>query len=145
MAFTLHSQLSKDTIAVGNLPLCQILLMNDARFPWLVLVPRREGVSEAFDLSMKNQQLLWQEAALVAEKLKTLTGADKMNIAALGNQVPQLHVHVIARFQDDPAWPAPVWGFGKTVAYPQKEQLKAVADLQDLFAGFLVSGQKVNL
>lgn len=145
MAFTLHKQLAEDTIAVGDLPLCQILLMNDARFPWLVLVPRRESASEPFDLSMKDQQLLWQEAALVAEKFKDLTGADKMNLAALGNQVPQLHIHVIARFKDDAAWPAPVWGVGKTVAYPHKEQQKAVADLQDLFAGFLVSGQKVNL
>lgn len=145
MAFTLHKQLATDTIAVGDLPLCQILLMNDARFPWLVLVPRRESVSEPFDLSMKDQQLLWQEAAFVAEKLKDLTDADKMNVAALGNQVPQLHVHVIARFKDDPAWPAPVWGHGKTVSYPQKEQQKAVADLQDLFAGFMVSGQKVNV
>ncbi|MDT8311607.1 MAG: HIT family protein, partial [Methylophaga sp.] len=103
------------------------------------------SASEPFDLSMNDQQLLWQEAALVAEKLKNLTGADKMNLATLGNQVPQLHIHVIARFQDDAAWPAPVWGFGKTINYPQKEQQKAVADLQDLFAGFLVSGQKVNL
>lgn len=145
MAFKLHKQLANDTIPVGDLPLCQILLMNDARFPWLVLVPRRESASEPFDLSMKDQQLLWQEAAFVAEKLKDLTGADKMNLAALGNQVPQLHMHVIARFQDDAAWPAPVWGHGKSVAYPQKEQQKAVADLQDLFAGFLVSGHKTNV
>ncbi len=145
MAFKLHKQLANDTIQIGDLPLCQILLMNDARFPWLVLVPRRESVSETFDLSMKDQQLLWQEAALVAEKLKALTGADKMNLAALGNQVPQLHIHVIARFKDDAVWPAPVWGMGKTVSYPEKEQLKAVADLQDLFSGFLVSGQNLNV
>lgn len=145
MPFKLHSQLANDTIQIGDLPLCQILLMNDARFPWLVLVPRRESVSEPFDLSMKDQQLLWQEAALVAEKLKDLTGADKMNLAALGNQVPQLHIHVVARFVTDPAWPAPVWGVGKAVAYPDKEQRKAVVDLQDVFAGFMVSGQKVNL
>ncbi|MCX4189355.1 HIT domain-containing protein [Methylophaga sp. OBS3] len=145
MAFSLHKQLANDTIEVGDLPLCQILLMNDARFPWLILVPRREQMSEMFDLSMKDQQLLLQETSFVAERLKDLTGADKMNMAALGNQVPQLHVHVIARFKDDPAWPAPVWGNGKAVAYPEKEKQKAIADLQDLFAGFLVSGQKVNI
>ena len=145
MAFSLHKQLANDTIEVGDLPLCQILLMNDARFPWLILVPRREHMSEIFDLSMKDQQLLLQETSFVAERLKDLTGADKMNMAALGNQVPQLHVHVIARFKDDAAWPAPVWGNGKAVAYPEKEKQKAIADLQDLFAGFLVSGQKVNI
>ncbi|MEX0614710.1 MAG: HIT domain-containing protein [Methylophaga sp.] len=145
MAFKLHKQLANDAIQIGDLPLCQVLLMNDARFPWLVLVPRRQSVSETFDLSMKDQQLLWQEAALVAEKLKGLTGADKMNLAALGNQVPQLHIHVVARFKDDAAWPAPVWGVGKAVAYPEKEQLKTAADLQDLFSGFLVSGQNLNV
>lgn len=145
MAFKLHKQLAHDTIQIGDLPLCKILLMNDARFPWLILVPRRESVSEAFDLSMNDQQLLWQEAALVAEKLKAFTVADKMNLATLGNQVPQLHIHVVARFKDDAAWPAPVWGVGKTVAYPEKEQLKSVIDLHDLFSGFLVSGQNLNL
>lgn len=145
MTFKLHKQLANDTLQIGDLPLCQILLMNDARFPWLVLVPRREPAGEIFDLSMKDQQLLWQETALVAEKLKALTGADKINVAALGNQVPQLHIHVIARFKDDAAWPAPVWGVGKAVAYPETEQQKAAADLQDLFAGFLVSGQNLNV
>ena len=92
MKFELHPQLAADTFVIGDLPLCRVLLMNDARFPWVILVPRRKDISEIYDLTMQDQQLLWQESALVAEKLMKLTGADKMNIAALGNVVPQLHV-----------------------------------------------------
>ncbi|WP_371413268.1 HIT family protein [Methylophaga sp. SB9B] len=104
MKFQLHAQLEADTFVVGDLPLCQLLLMNDARFPWVILVPRRLDVSEVYDLPMQEQQMLWQESALVAEKLMQLTKADKMNLAALGNVVPQLHVHHVARFKTDAVW-----------------------------------------
>lgn len=109
MLFSLHPQLSADCTSLGELALCRILLMDDARFPWVILVPMREGVREVFDLSGPDQVLLMEEISFAARALQQLTQANKMNIAMLGNQVPQLHAHVIARFQADAAWPNPVW------------------------------------
>jgi len=109
-AFTLHPQLERDTAAVGDLPLSRVLLMNDANFPWLIVVPRRPGAVELFDLDTRERTHLMDELALLAHVLKDLTGCDKINVAAIGNVVPQLHVHVVARRRDDPAWPRPVWG-----------------------------------
>ncbi|HCJ28322.1 MAG TPA: HIT family protein [Pseudomonas sp.] len=108
--FVLDSQLEQDTLNLGDFPLCRLLLMNDANYPWFILVPRREEVSELFQLDPADQQALWREATALAETLKDTFGADKMNVATLGNVVSQLHVHVIARRRGDPAWPAPVWG-----------------------------------
>lgn len=110
MTFTLHPQLAADTARVMQLHLCDVRRMNDRRFPWLILVPARDGLREIHDLAETDQQLLWSEITAVSSRLQAVTAADKMNVAALGNQVPQLHVHVIARFTTDPAWPAPVWG-----------------------------------
>lgn len=109
MAFTLHPQLEADTHFIADLPLSHLLLMNDARFPWLILVPRVANASEWFDLDSTQQAQLSAEACRVGATLKAQLNADKINIAALGNQVPQLHVHVIARFKTDPAWPQSVW------------------------------------
>lgn len=106
----LHPQLAADTFHVSELDLCLVLLMNNACYPWVILVPRQAGLREITDLTQEDQHLLMDEIAHVASRLQTLTGADKMNIAALGNMVPQLHIHVIARFKEDTAWPAPVWG-----------------------------------
>lgn len=145
MAFNLHSQLEADSIAVGDLPLCRVLLMNDSRFRWLILVPRRDKMQEIYQLSMIDQQLFWQESALVAEKLMQLTQADKMNIAALGNKVPQLHVHHIARFKTDAAWPAPVWGYGESVPYTEKQQQDTLSVMQTMLSGFFVNGQRADL
>ncbi|MEZ5540243.1 MAG: HIT family protein [Pseudomonadales bacterium] len=114
--FALHPQLQKDCQVVGNLPLCALLLMRDANYPWLVLVPRRAAVREWYELSETDQQQLLQETNRLAKFLQQHTQAKKMNIGALGNMVPQLHVHVIARFEQDAAWPAPVWG--KVAAQP---------------------------
>lgn len=108
--FALHEQLQKDCTVIGELSLSTLLLMNDARYPWFVLVPRRELVREWYELSEPDQQQLLREANGLAKFLQQQTGAKKMNIGALGNMVPQLHVHVIARFENDAAWPAPVWG-----------------------------------
>jgi len=108
--FSLDPQLAADCLPLGDFPLCQLLLMNEARYPWFVLLPRREAVTEVFQLPREDQQQLWLEATLLAETLKDSFAADKMNIATLGNQVAQLHVHVIARKRSDDAWPAPVWG-----------------------------------
>ncbi len=145
MKFELHPQLAADTFVVGDLPLCRVLLMNDARYPWVILVPRRMDVSEVYDLSMQDQQLLWQESALVAEKLMKLTQADKMNIAALGNVVPQLHVHHVARFKTDAVWPKPIWGQGNAKPYTDAEKQMMLRNISEMFRGFLVSGQSLNV
>ena len=107
--FDLHPRLAADTALVAKLALCRVLLMNDARFPWLIMVPERAGIREIHRLEPADRAQLIEEVAAVAAALEKLTGAEKMNVAALGNQVPQLHVHVIARFAADPAWPNPVW------------------------------------
>ena len=109
-AWSLHSQLKKDTIEIGDLPLCRVLVIKDANFPWLLLVPRRHEVIEIIDLDEVEQAQLMTEITRVARALKEVTACDKLNIAALGNVVPQLHVHVIARRTSDAAWPRPVWG-----------------------------------
>lgn len=108
--FVLDSRLQQDTIALGDFALSRLLLMNDAQFPWFILVPRREDVSEIFQLAPEEQQMLWREATGLAEVLKDTFKADKMNVANLGNVVSQLHMHVIVRRRDDAAWPGPVWG-----------------------------------
>lgn len=108
--FVLDSRLQQDTIALGDFALSRLLLMNDAQFPWFILVPRREDVSEIFQLDPDEQQMLWREATGLAEVLKDTFNADKMNVANLGNVVSQLHMHVIVRRRDDAAWPGPVWG-----------------------------------
>lgn len=102
---------------LGDFALCQLLLSRDANYPWFILVPRRAEVSELFDLSLDDQHLLWQETTQLAEALKRSYGADKMNVATLGNVVSQMHMHVIVRQLDDVAWPAPVWGKCPAVAY----------------------------
>lgn len=108
--FELHPQLAADTHPVGDLALCRVLLMDDAHWPWAILVPRRAAVREIFELGEDDQAQLLRESSLVAQRMAGLFGADKMNVAALGNVVPQLHIHHIARHRGDPAWPKPVWG-----------------------------------
>jgi diadenosine tetraphosphate (Ap4A) HIT family hydrolase len=109
IGWSLHSQLAADTVPVCDLALSRLLAMNDANFPWLILVPRRADASEIIDLG-DEQVLLMDEVALVSRALKDETRCDKLNVAAIGNVVPQLHVHVVARCKDDAAWPKPVWG-----------------------------------
>ena len=109
-AFTLNPQLERDTVALGDLPGSRVLLMNDANFPWLIVVPRQAGAQEIFDLDEGARSQVMRELALLARLLKELTGCDKINIAAIGNMVAQLHIHVVARRRDDAAWPRPVWG-----------------------------------
>lgn len=112
--FALHPQLAADTLPVARLGLSRLLLMNDATYPWLILVPERPGLSELYELSADDQIQLMTEVTAVSRALTAACGPQrvpaKLNVAALGNVVPQLHVHVIARYRDDPAWPAPVWG-----------------------------------
>ena len=125
--FTLHTQLQQDCVQLGRFELCHLLLMNDANYPWFILVPGREDITEIFQLSEADQIQLIRESSVLSEKLAWEFKADKMNIGALGNMVPQLHVHHIVRYQHDPAWPAPVWG--KLAAKPYEPvQLQQLLD-----------------
>ncbi|HSC46819.1 MAG TPA: HIT domain-containing protein [Gammaproteobacteria bacterium] len=108
--FTLHPQLAKDSVDLGRLELCRLLLMNDANYPWFILVPEREEVREVHELADTDRRQLWEESAWLGRALERGFAPDKLNIAALGNQVPQLHVHHIVRYRHDAAWPNPVWG-----------------------------------
>jgi diadenosine tetraphosphate (Ap4A) HIT family hydrolase len=108
--FALDPRLQQDTLPIGDFPLCRLLLSNDSNYPWFILVPRREDISEIFQLDVADQLQLWQETTALAETLKDSFDADKLNVAALGNVVSQLHMHVIVRKREDAAWPAPVWG-----------------------------------
>ena len=117
MSFKLHERLAADTIFVTDWELSRVLLMNDARYPWLILVTRRDGLSELHDLTDSDAQTLQAEMHRASANLKTLTGAAKINIGALGNLVPQLHIHVVAREAGDAAWPGPVWGHGTGEPY----------------------------
>lgn len=130
--FELHPQLAKDTIRIGGLPLCDVLLMNDVAYPWLILVPRKADVTELYQLSELEQQQFIKESGFVAAKMQVHFQADKMNIAALGNMVPQLHIHHIARYRSDAAWPKPVWGVQPAKAYDAAELEATVATLQAL-------------
>jgi len=135
MSFAIDPRLAADTHAVGALPFSELLLMDDARFPWVILVPRIAGARELIDLDEGDQRLLLGEIDHVARALETLLHPDKLNIAALGNVVPQLHVHVIARFTSDAAWPNPVWGRGERVAYGERERAARIAMLRTALGG----------
>ncbi|TAN55562.1 MAG: HIT family protein [Magnetospirillum sp.] len=127
--FALHPRLAADTVTLADWPLCRVLLMNDSNYPWLILVPRRAGVSEITDLAAGDQPVLMAEIARASARLRTLTSPDRINVAALGNMVPQLHVHVIARFTTDAAWPRPVWGVVANAPYAPEALERRVAEL----------------
>ena len=133
-AFTLDPRLETDTLPVGDLPLSSVLLMDDARFPWLILVPRRAAISEITDLTEEDAQLLVSEIRLATRVMLDLSKPDKVNVGALGNVVPQLHVHVVGRFRSDPAWPGPVWGQGTRTPYPAHAAASLVERAASLFA-----------
>ena len=132
--FALHPQLAADTAAVIRLGLCEVRRMNDRRYPWLVLVPQRHGLREIHDLDPATQQQLWREISAVSERLQDHVSAAKMNVAALGNMVPQLHIHVIARFTTDPAWPAPVWGLHPPLPFSRDELVSECSQLASALA-----------
>ncbi|HWA02576.1 MAG TPA: HIT family protein [Rhizomicrobium sp.] len=117
--FALHPRLAADTVPVADWTLSRVLLMNDARYPWLVLVPRRPGAVELFDLDARDRTLLIEEIARAGERLRCLDGVAKINVGALGNIVRQLHIHVVGRNAADASWPGPVWGSGEAVTYAQ--------------------------
>jgi diadenosine tetraphosphate (Ap4A) HIT family hydrolase len=111
--FDLHPQLAQDCFDLEDWPLCRVLRFNDRTYPWLILVPMRTELREIIDLSPDNQQRLMAEIARASRAMRDLANPDKLNVATLGNMVPQLHVHVIGRRKNDPAWPKPVWGVGR--------------------------------
>jgi len=115
--FVLDKRLAASTVQALDLPVSRVLVMDDARYPWLVFVPRRAHLTEMFELPAADRVLLTEELTVAAERLKALTGCHKINVANLGNVVPQLHIHVIARNVGDAAWPGPVWGKGEAVPY----------------------------
>ncbi|WP_343350723.1 HIT family protein [Pseudomonas sediminis] len=139
--FALDSRLQQDCLVIGDFPLCRLLLMNDSNYPWFILVPRREEVSELFQLDADDQRQLWQETTLLAETLKDIFAADKMNVATLGNVVSQLHMHVIVRRREDVSWPAPVWGRHPAQPYNEQQAGQVVDKLRSVLAdGFHFAG-----
>lgn len=135
--FELHPRLAADTLPIGAFDLCRVLLMDDARYPWCILVPERAEVTEIHQLHEDDQVRLIRESSRLAASMAELFAADKMNVAALGNVVPQLHLHVVARSIGDPAWPGPVWGVGDPEAYTAEAGQARIALIQDAFGEWL--------
>ena len=127
MNFTLHSDLQRDCIPMGEFALCQVLLMNDATYPWFVLVPKRGGVSDTIDLNESDHDQLWRESKAFSAAIMTAFKGEKLNVAALGNMTPQLHIHHIVRYTSDAAWPGPIWGKVPMKPYTDT-QIEAVKD-----------------
>ena len=126
----LHPGLARDCILLGHFPLSRLLLMNDQNYPWFILVPDRVGIREIYQLGAGDRAQLLDESCRLAEFLMAEFGGDKLNLAALGNQVPQLHLHHIVRYESDPAWPGPVWGKLAPRPYPNE----AIGEIRSLFA-----------
>ncbi|MDD5578348.1 MAG: HIT domain-containing protein [Methylobacter sp.] len=131
LTFTLHPRLRQDCIVIGRLQLCQLLMMDDSQYPWFILVPEKAELVEIYQLNKAERELLIAESSYLAENLAILYKADKINIAALGNLVPQLHIHHIVRYQTDKAWPAPVWGKFEAVPYTEREITDNITRLKD--------------
>ncbi len=127
-------RLSADSFGVGKLALCEVRLQDDARFPWLVLVPQREGAVELFELSASDRAAVMEEIAQVSAALRAVTQCLKINVGALGNIVRQLHIHIVARNEGDAAWPGPVWGSGARIPYSETELGELIARLRSALA-----------
>jgi len=125
--FKLHATLAADTCTIAELPLCRLLLSNDANYPWSILVPRRDNITEIHQLNPADQLQLITESSALSQCLQSVLSPDKLNIAALGNMVPQLHIHHIARYKNDKAWPSPVWGHSPATTYDSYTRDQLVA------------------
>lgn len=134
--FELHPQLVQDTLVVGDFPLCRLLLCNDSNYPWFIMVPRRAGIREIYELEDRDQRQLLKESSQLSEVLVKAFQADKLNIAALGNMVPQLHIHHIVRYKTDPAWPKPVWGLFPATPYTVRALQETIANATNLLTDF---------
>ena len=121
MTFNLHPDLSRDGIYLGSFPLCQVLLINDSAYPWFVLVPQRENIRDTIDLSKSDYEALWTESRTLSIAIMKLFDGEKLNVAALGNITPQLHLHHVVRFAADPAWPGPIWGVQPLQPYSDQQ------------------------
>lgn len=128
--FQLDERIETDSYNIMWLGLCELRLADDKRWPWIMLVPQRHGITEIHDLTPLDQTMLTFETNLVSEALKKVTGCFKINTGALGNIVPQLHMHVVARFEADPNWPDPVWGYGIRERYGREEKQRFAAKLR---------------
>jgi len=135
--FTLHPQLAADTLVVGDFPRCRLLLMNDAQYPWCILVPRIAGAKELHRLDDADQLQVLRESVALSRAMEQQFKPHKMNLAALGNMVPQLHLHHIARFRGDPAWPAPVWGKHPAQPYMQGLAEERIQQLRQALPGLM--------
>ena len=133
--FELHERLAADCITLDDWPLCHVLLMNDASYPWLILVPRRPGLRDFHDVAPEDMPQFTDEIAGASRALQSSFKPDKINVAALGNMVPQLHLHVIARFTGDPAWPGPVWGAQPALPYESGALQERISVLKTAFKG----------
>ncbi len=133
--FELASELAADTVVLGKFPLSLVLLSKDANYPWCILVPRRKGIREVHHLSEDDRFQLTRESCHLAEVMADLFVPDKMNVAALGNMVPQLHLHHVARFKADVAWPKPIWGVAEAKAYDEAELEERISRLRSALAG----------
>ncbi len=133
--FELHPQLAKDCIVLGDFPVTRLLLMNDANYPWFILVPKRAEATEIYHLSAEDQCALIKESSFLASNLADTFAADKVNVAALGNRVPQLHIHHIVRYENDPAWPDPVWGKKPAISFTEAQIHDVRRKLEGLMAG----------
>ena len=138
MTFQLHPRLQQDSIAMGEFNLSELRLINDSQYPWFILVPKRSDISEIFQLTETDLLHLQQESNLLAKTLADVFKADKMNIAAIGNMVPQLHIHHIVRYKDDIAWPAPVWGKFDAVPYTAQQIEEIKNSLKSQLKGALI-------
>lgn len=135
--FELHPRLREETLVIGDFPLSRLLLMNDANYPWFILVPRRTDIHEIFQLGHDDQCQLLKESSQLAMVLSKIFEADKLNIAALGNMVPQLHIHHIVRYRSDQAWPKPVWGLFPAKPYSTRTLQETCANLVEHLQGFV--------
>lgn len=129
--FQLHPRLAADTLPIARLELSELRLMNDSRFPWLILIPMRQEITEVYQLEHEDQQRLIEESSLLSQLLLEIFRPDKINIAALGNLVPQLHWHLVARSRKDPCWPGPVWGCGQSTPYTEQEQVTLIQQINE--------------
>lgn len=134
--FQLAEALQRDCIEVGQLPLSLVLMMNDRQYPWFILVPKRVDIREVYQLTMADQQQLAHESSWFGQALMSYFRGDKLNIAALGNMVPQLHVHHIVRFRHDCAWPKPIWGHSPSIPYSRGEAEEQVAAVQQILSRY---------
>ncbi|MFT7389663.1 MAG: diadenosine tetraphosphate (Ap4A) HIT family hydrolase [Candidatus Endobugula sp.] len=131
--FTLHARLAGDSTHIGDLPLCVLLMINDMNYPWFVLVPKREEIREIYQLNVQDRAQLLAESCALSEVMEEVFQPTKMNVAALGNMVPQLHLHHVARFEEDAAWPAPVWGAVPSKTYDDETRDKVIHALKQGF------------